>query len=217
MRFQPHCGIPGQSEIGEYSNLAGVPTVEHPVPKMDSGQLPESAVRMNETGQRTWHASVSSPQCFWLPIQLRIRAPEHAVKVAGVQRGVSCDQRRDVPHDRRGVAAANNPVRQRKRPPTKAALSFHFGAFFRQFAAEQYLASFARSVPIFEQVPSGHLTVLPDAPIFPWAFASPALNKNGNTPRAAIATILSILTPNRRHERPEPIRVFQVRPLRTLS
>lgn len=33
----PHCGRPGQLQIAWYSNLAGVPTVEHPVPKMDSG------------------------------------------------------------------------------------------------------------------------------------------------------------------------------------
>jgi hypothetical protein len=38
--FQPHCGHPGQLQIAWYSNLAGVPTVEHPVPKMDSVQLP---------------------------------------------------------------------------------------------------------------------------------------------------------------------------------
>jgi hypothetical protein len=35
--FQPHCGIPGKLENGGwYLNRAGVLTVEHPVPKMES-------------------------------------------------------------------------------------------------------------------------------------------------------------------------------------
>jgi hypothetical protein len=44
--FQPHCGIPGQLEIGWYLNRAGVLTVEHPVPKMKSVQLPVSEVQV---------------------------------------------------------------------------------------------------------------------------------------------------------------------------
>ena len=32
----PHCGHPGQLEIYQYSNLAGVLTVEHPVPNKES-------------------------------------------------------------------------------------------------------------------------------------------------------------------------------------
>jgi hypothetical protein len=66
--FQPHCGIPGQLEIGWYLNRAGVLTVEHPVPKMDSGQLPESGfVRLGDVG-RTCHGSLSSPQCSRPPV-----------------------------------------------------------------------------------------------------------------------------------------------------
>jgi hypothetical protein len=38
----PTAAHPGQLEIDQCLNLAGVLTVEHPVPKMDSGQLPES-------------------------------------------------------------------------------------------------------------------------------------------------------------------------------
>ena len=57
----PHCGHPGQLEIGWYSNRAGVLTVEHPVPKMDSGQLPDSGfVRIVDIGL-TWHRMASSP------------------------------------------------------------------------------------------------------------------------------------------------------------
>src|SRR3954464_12268179 len=73
--FQPHCGIPGQLEIWRYLNRGGVLTVEHPVPKMDSGQLPDSGfVRLVDIGL-TWHRMASSPQCSRQPIQLRIRAP----------------------------------------------------------------------------------------------------------------------------------------------
>jgi hypothetical protein len=32
----PRCGHPGQLEIYQYSNLAGVLTVEHPVPNKES-------------------------------------------------------------------------------------------------------------------------------------------------------------------------------------
>jgi len=39
----PHCGHPGQSK-NRYSNHAGVLSIEHPVPKMDSVQLPERDV-----------------------------------------------------------------------------------------------------------------------------------------------------------------------------
>ncbi len=77
---KPQCGSSPtaafrQLEIGKYSNRAGVPTVEHPVPKMDSVQLPELR------GSTHWHVRVNmawlafQPQCSWLPIQLRIRAP----------------------------------------------------------------------------------------------------------------------------------------------
>lgn len=37
----PHCGYPGKFR-NWYSNLSGVLTVEHPVPKMDSVRLPNS-------------------------------------------------------------------------------------------------------------------------------------------------------------------------------
>jgi hypothetical protein len=40
----PHCGHPGQLQIDEYLNRAGVLKVEHPVAKMESVQLPEYAV-----------------------------------------------------------------------------------------------------------------------------------------------------------------------------
>jgi hypothetical protein len=88
---------------------------------------------------------------------------------------------------RRSRILRNERGRPLRRP------SLHFGPFFLQFAAEQYLTSFARSVPIFEQVFTGHLTDFPLAPLTPppWAFASP-LNKNGNIPMAAIATIFRI-------------------------
>lgn len=80
--------------------------------------------------------------------------------------------------------------------PTEAAFSLHLGPFFLQFAAEQYLMFFARSVPIFEQVFTGHLTPFPLAPLTPapWAFAL-QLNKNGNSPMAAMATIFRIFIP----------------------
>src|SRR4051794_17559890 len=88
----------------------------------------------------------------------------------------------------------NDPAgKQAKRPPTRVASKDHLGPFFGQFAAEQYFTSIARSFPVLPQVFTGHLTPLPELPpIFPWAFASPALNKNGNSPTAAMATILSI-------------------------
>jgi hypothetical protein len=89
------------------------------------------------------------------------------------------------------ITPAGFSIRPLRRP------SLHFGPFFLQFAAEQYLTSFARSVPIFEQVFTGHLTDFPLAPLAPppWAFAPPPLNKNGNIPMAAIATIFRILIP----------------------
>lgn len=70
--FQPHCGVPGQLEIGWYLNRAGVLTVEPPVPKMDSGQLPESGFVRIVDKERAWHRLASSPQCSRQPIQLRI-------------------------------------------------------------------------------------------------------------------------------------------------
>lgn len=70
--FQPHCGVPGQLEIGWYLNRAGVLTVEPPVPKMDSGQLPESGFVRIVDKERAWHPLASSPQCSRQPIQLRI-------------------------------------------------------------------------------------------------------------------------------------------------
>lgn len=59
--FQPHCGVPGQLEIGWYLNRAGVLTVEPPVPKMDSGQLPESGFVRIVDKERAWHRLASSP------------------------------------------------------------------------------------------------------------------------------------------------------------
>ena len=44
------------------------------------------------------------------------------------------------------------------RPPTEAASCL--STYFRQFAAEQYLASLAYGVPALEQVPAGHGTPL---------------------------------------------------------
>ena len=72
----PHCGsIPGNLKLACCLNLAGVLTVEHPVPKMDSVKLRDSHVLPIVVEGQTWDGLYTSPQCSRLPIQLRIRAP----------------------------------------------------------------------------------------------------------------------------------------------
>lgn len=67
----PHCGYPGKSR-NWYSNLSGVLTVEHPVPKMDSVRLPNSdLLRTVSQGRACTGASSTKLR---RPLQLRIRA-----------------------------------------------------------------------------------------------------------------------------------------------
>lgn len=66
---------------------------------------------------------------------------------------------------------------------------------FRQFDGLQLFTSFARWPPLGEQVFRGHLTEAA-LTVLPWALASSALNKNGNSPVAAMAMIFNISPPN---------------------